>query len=125
MRINSDSNLNITYPNEFIVELDITEPSSNPNGWTSAIHCSGTGFVGERTISYWYNDNDGTYTTNYNTSIKTGTVKFVVENGTSTVYYNDNLMKTANEKVSVKFYVHKPPYNTNHLRIKNLKIKKL
>ena len=126
MRINptSDSDLNIEYPSNFSVELEIVEPNSNPTIWTSAIHCGGVGFVGNGTTSYWYKS-DGTYRTTNNAPIKTGTIKIVVENGTSTIYYNNTQMQTSTYDSTKKLMLSPPPYNTDHLRIRNIQIKRL
>lgn len=127
MLITGVTELDIDYPTNFVLECTLTEPN-NPNNWTGALHCRGVGFVGERSTSYWYDDNvaDSYITKSSGYRITNGVkIKIIVENGTTSIYYNNTFVRDVSTMANAKLALDNSPENVCQLRIKDLTIKQL
>lgn len=125
MLITKETILDISYPSAYVVEFTLVEPTGSYYTWTGGVQCANVGVIGANTDVYWQTINPYDYYTERGNRFVAGDkIKFVVENGSASIYLNDVLKRTVTA-TNNKFKIVSSPDNANHLKIKDLTIKAL
>ena len=125
MLITKDTILDISYPSDYVVEFTLVEPTGSYNTWTGSPRCANVGVVGDNGGTLYYQTaNPYSYSTEHRRFSANDKIKFIVENGSATLYLNDVSKRTVTA-TNDKLELFKSPDNANHLKIKDLTIKAL
>ena len=118
---NSDSflNLDINYPSNYQLEITIAETLSY---YSCGIRCDNVGLEADTIRKYLQTYSPYSYSSDSGTLYEDDVIKFVVENGTATLYINGTQKRQANAtNDGFRF----SSYQSRQLKIKDIKIKAL